>query len=131
MFVVETISKPRFISGVFISEIEANKCYIQPGKSKVLRQTSVFFPFYIIEEARNSGNHFRYVNQTQILRVLRNIVRIPDHEHTYLNVYYVFQEFRVKKLGADEMGKLAHRHVNNDWLKKFDDQGESLIVEMD
>ena len=129
MFIVETVSTPRYISGIFTQEADAQKSLQSPGKPRVLRKNNLCFPFYVIEEGRSSGNQFRYVNQTQLLRVLRNIVRTDDDEKTYLNVYYIYREFRVRG-PADEMGSLVHCHVNNEWLEKFDEFGTSLIVEM-
>ena len=96
----------------------------------VLRRPVIKFPFYIIEEAGPGRNCFRYVNLSQALRVINNIVRINDPDHTYLNIYMICGEFQSKKLGADEMGSLSHIHITNNWLALYDIHGACLIAEM-
>jgi hypothetical protein len=130
MFVVETVSTPRYISGIFANEADAEKCLLASKKSqRILRRSSVGFPFYVIEEARQGGNCFRFVNFTQITRVVREIVRNQDEEHTYLNVYYISREFSPRS-GDDEMERLPHIHINNEWLRRYDQCGDCLLAEM-
>jgi hypothetical protein len=64
-----------------------------------------------------------------LLRVIREIDRDRDDEHTYMNVYYVGGSFEPRKAGADEMSRLPHVHVCNEWLLEFDERGPSLISE--
>jgi hypothetical protein len=131
MYVVETVSTQRYISGIFANQADAEKCLSSGGKKaqRAIRRSGVGFPFYVIEEARQVGNCFRFVNFTQITRVVEEIVRIRDEEHTYLNIYYIGGEFKPKSNG-DEMGRLPRVHVNNEWLRRYDQCGSCLLAEM-
>jgi hypothetical protein len=140
MFVVEVELSPlsptqRCISGIFLDRnraIEFMASHTPPCRPS-LKTPSVRFPFYIIEEPRHQGNCFRYTNMQQTIRVIREIIRTNDEEHTYLNIFYVGGEFCAKTPDSDEMHRLGEhgpRRINNEWLRTYDRVGDVMIAEM-
>jgi hypothetical protein len=89
------------------------------------------YPFFIVEMwdsgSEDDNTLIALRDQESLYFVIDQITRaMPEaedrHEHTYLNVYEIKDDFHGNQEhpGRDHMGALSHDHVDDAWLDSLD-----------
>lgn len=131
LYIVESNDNGRvWVSGIFEDESIALK-YLNSitaenmrGRHRIEQADALSFPFYIIEEKRS----FTYLNQSETLKRLDDIVQVEDDDHVYFNLYYITQCYQPPEPGIDYMGSLNHVHIDNRLLEWYQQDGLDFLI---
>lgn len=127
MYVCEIHSKNRqWIVGIFRDKATAEAFCLQHADSRLIDQ-SLSTPFYIVETNDAVGVRYEYLTFDDLKTRLASIARIEPtrSHHCYMQVYLVNEEIKSE---VDVLNSLPSIYVSNDWLKKYDEQGDQLIA---
>ena len=128
MYIIEASGEHwSWISGIFKDENRAKEYFKTiPAELKEIQtiiETSLDFPFYIIESNRT----FNYLDKNGMKREFERIYRVDDQNYVYFNIYVIDSEYFPKKPGTDYMGILNHDHIDNSFLEWYDKEGEEFL----
>jgi hypothetical protein len=103
---------------------------LPPGFRAV--ETTHEFPFFVIECNAQNGVSFEYTSFVETNKRIRMLdQREPDNPYcTYLTIYCIKDELKPLQPGVDALQPLPHIYVSNEWLKRYYQQGEELLLEL-
>ena len=127
MYVCEIHTKNRqWIVGIFREKATAETFYLQHADSRLIDQ-KLSTPFFIVESNDAVGVRYEYLTPDDLKTRLTSIVRVEPtrSHHCYMQVYLVNEEIKSE---VDVLNSLPSIYVSNEWLKKYDEQGDQLIA---
>lgn len=136
MFMIVNPNAKRFYLAAVYSREEDAKAFVDLCENKDdLRVDKLAeghdYPFFLVEQwtddAQTVGQFLPLPDAKHVYSMIEEIVRLDprpedDHEHTYMNVYRITEDFHgdQKHPGQDYMGILDHDHIDDAWLDSLD-----------
>lgn len=114
----------RWISGLFESEPIAQR-YLQEistaerDRHSLVALEALRYPVYLIEDSQG----FRFMGAEAAVEALQGCQPVVDEDDCCATLYRFDSDFRPDVAGADEMGRVAHQHIDNDALKSVQRDG--------
>jgi hypothetical protein len=114
----------QWVSGVFQHRQDAESYLAEiPEELRSVQRAQAFqvsgYPLYMSE--KEAG--FHVMSGTDAESLLGALQRKSDDEWCYLNLYKLREDWRPDQPGTDQMGSLAHVHIENWHLDRFAESG--------
>lgn len=117
-----------WVSGVFEHELAARD-YLQDipeamRTQHVLRRLDdLHYPVYLVEDSAG----FRFMREEAALDEIRTRTPTADDDDCRMTLYCIDHDYRPRVAGEDEMGRLAHQHIDNELLTRVRREGRASL----
>jgi hypothetical protein len=126
--IIERYENHCWISGVYKNHqdaqdylsIDLEEMYESAPSQEIREIPAQDYPVFFLEDF---GHDFFYVTPEELTKNLFNDAKTEDDDHDYCTYYIFRKDYRISTPGQDEMGIIAHDHVDNAQIKYLIQKG--------